>query len=61
VASAAAERGDTLYSSAIVDASAAPAPRDAGKIVDESASPPDGDGVRGLAARAAMWGPRFVG
>jgi hypothetical protein len=27
---------------------------DAGEIVDEWASPPDGDGLRGLAARAAM-------
>jgi hypothetical protein len=26
----------------------------AGEIVDEWASPPDGDGLRGLAARAAM-------
>jgi hypothetical protein len=28
----------------------------AGKIVDEWASPPDADGLRGLAARAPMWG-----
>ena len=28
----------------------------AGEIVDEWASPPDADGLRGLAARAAMWG-----
>ncbi len=28
-----------------------------GEIVDEWASPPDADGLRGLAARAAMWGP----
>ena len=27
-----------------------------GEIVDEWASPPDADGLRGLAARAAMWG-----
>ena len=32
-----------------------------GEIVDESASPPDADGLRGLAARAAMWGPPCVG
>ena len=29
----------------------------AGEIVDEWASPPDADGLRGLAARASMWGP----
>ncbi|MDX6688288.1 MAG: Transposase [Baekduia sp.] len=28
----------------------------AGEIVDEWASPPDADGLRGLAARTAMWG-----
>jgi hypothetical protein len=28
-----------------------------GEIVDEWSSPPDADGLRGLAARAAMWGP----
>ena len=28
-----------------------------GEIVDEWASPPDADGLSGLAARAAMWGP----
>ena len=28
----------------------------AGEIVDEWASPPDADGLRGLAARAVMWG-----
>src|SRR3954462_15961163 len=28
----------------------------AGEIVDEWASPPDADGLRGLAARAGMWG-----
>jgi hypothetical protein len=28
----------------------------AGEIVDERASPPDADGLRGLAARAAMHG-----
>jgi transposase len=27
-----------------------------GEIVDEWASPPDADGLRGLAARAGMWG-----
>ena len=27
-----------------------------GEIVEEWASPPDADGLRGLAARAAMWG-----
>ena len=32
-----------------------------GEIVDEWASPPDGDGLRGLAARAAMWGPAVRG
>src|SRR4051794_30221878 len=32
-----------------------------GEVVDEWASPPDGDGVRGLAARAAMWGPAVRG
>jgi hypothetical protein len=30
----------------------------AGEIVDEWASPPDADGLRGLAARAGMWGPQ---
>jgi transposase len=30
----------------------------AGEIVDEWASPPDADGLRGLAARAGMWGER---
>jgi transposase len=29
----------------------------AGEIVDEWTSPPDGDGLRGLAARAAVWAP----
>ena len=33
----------------------------AGEIVDEWASPPDADGLRGLAARAAMWGRRCAG
>src|SRR5258706_10641877 len=33
----------------------------AGEIVDEWASPPDADGLRGLAARAAMWGPAVRG
>ena len=33
----------------------------AGEGVDEWASPPDADGLRGLAARAAMWGPAFRG
>src|SRR3954466_10928270 len=33
----------------------------AGEIVDEWASPPDADGLRGLAARAAMWGPTVRG
>ena len=28
----------------------------AGEVVDEWASPPDSDGLRGLAARAVMWG-----
>jgi transposase len=32
-----------------------------GEVVDEWASPPDGDGLRGLAARAAMWGPAVRG
>jgi hypothetical protein len=32
-----------------------------GEIVDEWASPPDADGLRGLAARAAMWGPAVRG
>src|SRR4051794_17262895 len=32
-----------------------------GEIVDEWASPPDVDGLRGLAARAAMWGPAVRG
>src|SRR6476620_6317451 len=31
------------------------------EIVDEWASPPDADGLRGLAARAAMWGPAVRG
>jgi transposase len=30
----------------------------AGEIVDEWASPPDADGLRGMAARAGMWGER---
>jgi transposase len=34
---------------------------DAGEIVDEWASPPDADGLRGLAARAAMQGPGVRG
>jgi transposase len=33
----------------------------AGEIVDEWGSPPDADGLRGLAARAAMWGPAVRG
>jgi hypothetical protein len=33
----------------------------AGEIVDEWASPPDADGLRGLAARAAMWDPTVRG
>jgi Transposase len=33
----------------------------AGEIIDEWASPPDADGLRGLAARAAMWGPAVRG
>jgi transposase len=33
----------------------------AGEIVDEWASPPDADGLRGLAARAAMYGPAVRG
>ena len=33
----------------------------AGEIVDEWASPPDADGLRGLAARAAMWAPAVRG
>jgi hypothetical protein len=33
----------------------------AGEIVDEWASPSDADGLRGLAARAAMWGPAVRG
>jgi transposase len=33
----------------------------AGGIVDEWASPPDADGLRGLAARAAMWAPAVRG
>src|SRR4051794_13174625 len=33
----------------------------AGEIADEWASPPDADGLRGLAARAAMWGPAVRG
>jgi len=32
-----------------------------GEIVDEWASPTDADGLRGLAARAAMWGPAVRG
>jgi transposase len=32
-----------------------------GEIVDEWASPPDADGLRGLAARAAMWAPAARG
>jgi len=31
------------------------------KVIDEWASPPDADGLRGLAARAAMWGPTVRG
>jgi transposase len=31
------------------------------EIVDEWASPPDADGLRGLAARAAMWAPAVRG
>ena len=34
---------------------------DAGEVVDEWASPPDADGLRGLAARAAMWAPAVRG
>src|SRR4051794_40616229 len=33
----------------------------AGEVVDEWASPPAADGLRGLAARAAMWGPTVRG
>src|SRR4051794_32801191 len=33
----------------------------AGEVVDEWASPPDADGLRGLAARAAMWAPAVRG
>ena len=33
----------------------------AGELVDEWVSPPDADGLRGLAARAAMWGPAVRG
>ena len=33
----------------------------AGEIVDEWASPPDADGLLGLAARAAMWAPAVRG
>jgi hypothetical protein len=33
----------------------------AGEIVDEWASPPDADGLRGLAAREAMYGPAVRG
>jgi hypothetical protein len=33
----------------------------AGEIVDERASPPDADGLPGLAARASMWGPPVRG
>jgi hypothetical protein len=32
-----------------------------GEIVDEWASPPDADGLRGLAATAVMWGPAVRG
>ena len=32
-----------------------------GEIVDEWASPPDADGLRDLAARAAMWGGQVRG
>ena len=32
-----------------------------GEIVDEWASPPDADGLRGLAARPAMWAPAVRG
>jgi hypothetical protein len=31
------------------------------EVVDEWASPPDVDGLRGLAARVAMWGRQCVG
>src|SRR5947207_12512449 len=34
---------------------------EAGEIVDEWASPPDADGLRGLVARAAMWAPAVRG
>jgi transposase len=33
----------------------------AGEVVDEWASPPGADGLRGLAARAGMWGERVRG
>ena len=33
----------------------------AGEVVDEWGSPPDADGLRGLAARAAMWAPAVRG
>ena len=33
----------------------------AGEIVDEWGSPPDADGLRGLAARTAMYGPAVRG
>jgi transposase len=33
----------------------------AGEVVDGWASPPDADGLRGVAARAAMWGPAVGG
>jgi hypothetical protein len=32
-----------------------------GEVVDGLASPPDADGLRGLAARASMWGPAVRG
>ena len=31
------------------------------EVIDEWASPPDADGLRGLAAGAAMWGPVVLG
>jgi len=33
----------------------------AGEIIDEWASPPDANGLRGVAARAAMWAPAVRG
>jgi hypothetical protein len=32
-----------------------------GETVDEWASPPDAEGLRGLAARATMWAPAIRG